>query len=430
MKLAGICVLYVSYYFPPLGGIASIRALKNVKYLRELGCEVQVLTAQTALLRHPRDPGLQKELPSGITVWRAWCPDAEWLFKLLYGLRLGGLVRFLRQRVFFPDPQRLCLPFARRKLNQLMKADAKPEIAVISSGPPSSLSLGLILKDRFGVPFICDFRDEWTNNPERINLDYPARVQSRELLMESRVLRGCAGVSYLTELMRRNFVQHHSCLKGKPSAIIPNGFDAADFSGLEPTNHRGCFHLVYCGSFYDRRQPDSLWTAISSLLQAGRIEAGSLCVDVIGKNTPAFVLGSFANDPAIRDCVKFHGFMPHRESLRAMLKAEALLLYIPSGRNADSVLTGKIFDYLASGKPILAIVPPRGLAAEIVLRAGTGFVADYQDIPGIAAALLHLYELWRQGGLGVIKPDREYVSSFSRRSQAEKLAGLIEEVLS
>lgn len=430
MKLAGIRVLYVSYYFPPLGGIASIRALKNVKYLRELGCEVQVLTAQTALLRHPRDPGLLKELPAGLKVWRAWCPDAEWLFKLLYGLRLSGLVKFLRQRVFFPDPQKLCLPYARRKLAQLMKADLKPEIAVISSGPPSSLSLGLILRDKYQIPFICDFRDEWTNNPERINLDYPARVQSRELLLESRVLRSCAGVSYLTGIMRDNFLQRHSCLKDKPAAIIPNGFDEADFAGLEASNHRGCFHLVYCGSFYDRRQPDSLWAAISGLFRSGKIAEVSLCVDVIGKNTPAFVLGSFAGDSAIRNTVKFHGFKPHRDSLKAMLKADALLLYIPSGRNADSVLTGKIFDYLASGKPILAVAPPLGLAADAVQRAGTGFVADHQDIPGIAAALLHLHELWREGGLGVIKPDREYVSTFSRRSQAERLARLIEEVLS
>ncbi|MDZ4183241.1 MAG: hypothetical protein U1B83_10250, partial [Candidatus Cloacimonadaceae bacterium] len=145
-----------------------------------------------------------------------------------------------------------------------------------------------------------------------------------------------------------------------------------------------------------------------------------------GKNTPAFVLGAYAKDPLIRSIVSFEGFKPHQYSLQAMLNASALLLYIPSGKNTDSVLTGKIFDYLRSGKAILAIVPPKGLAAEIVMRAGIGFVAEHDDPEGIKARLIEIYELWKLGKLSQLQLDQDYIAGFSRQRQAQRLAKLIE----
>ncbi|MBW6514916.1 MAG: hypothetical protein K0B87_09230, partial [Candidatus Syntrophosphaera sp.] len=190
-------ILYIAFYFPPLGGVAAIRSLKNVKYLAQKDYEVHVLTVRTALMRHPRDRALLAELPAGVKVWRAFFPDPNWLFKLLYGLKLNGVVKFIRQRLLVPDPEMLWRPFAKNLLRHLLQDQCDFQAAVISSGPPSSLSLGLFLKSKYGIPFICDFRDEWTNNPERINLDYPAPTQSRELIMESRVLIAAAGISYL-----------------------------------------------------------------------------------------------------------------------------------------------------------------------------------------------------------------------------------------
>ncbi len=421
-------ILFIAYYFPPLGGIASLRSLKHVKYLTQLGYQVQVLTVRTALIRHPMDPTLLAELPAGVKVWRAFCPDATWLFKLMWGLKLNFLVRFLQQRVLIPDHEVLWRPFAKRMLRRMVHRDPEISLAVISSGPPSSLSLGLLLKHRFGVPFICDFRDEWTNNPERINIAFPAATQSRELLMESRVVSAAAGISYLSQLMRDNFCRNHPFLEAKPFAIIPNGFDESDFVGLTASSDANVFRLVYCGSFYDRRQPDPLWQTILALVKAGKIDPDKFRVDIYGRNTRAFVLGQYASDPVLGRIVKLHPFLNYRNSLQQQLGASALLLYIPSGANTESVLTGKIFDYLRCGKPILAIVPPAGLAAELVTKAGTGLVADHLDQAGIAKNLLKLYELWQSDKLSEIKADSAYIQHFSRQELAKRLAGLIEEV--
>lgn len=420
-------ILYIAYYFPPLGGVASLRSLKNVKYLSQLGFDVQVLTVRTRLIRYPKDPSLLAELPSSVKVWRAFCPDANWLFKLLWGLRLNSLVKLIRQKVLIPDHEVLWRPFAKRKLRSIIRRDPDIRAAVISSGPPSSLSLGLMLKFRHRIPFICDFRDEWTNNPERVNIDFPAATQSRDLVMESRVVSAAAGVSYLSELMRENFCRNYSFLEEKPSAIVPNGFDEGDFTALEASSNPNVFSLVYSGSFYDRRQPDPLWQAILGLAREGKLDPARFQVHIYGQNPRAFVLGSYASDPVLETMVAFHPFLSYRDSLRELMRADALLLYIPSGKNAESVLTGKIFDYLRCGKPILAIVPPAGLAAELVLKAGTGLVADHQDQTGIADNVLKLYQLWQSGKLSEIKADSEYVSQFSRQKLAQRLATLIEE---
>ena len=422
-------ILFIAYYFPPLGGIASLRSLKHVKYLTQLGYQVQVLTVRTGLTRHPKDPTLLAEIPAGVKVWRAFCPDATWLFKLMWGLKLNSLVRFLQQRVLIPDHEVLWRPFAKRMLRRVVRRDPELSLAVISSGPPSSLSLGLLLKHRFRVPFICDFRDEWTNNPERINIAFPAATQSRELLMESRVVSAAAGISYLSQLMRDNFCRNYPFLETKPSAIITNGFDDSDFEGLTASSDTDVFRLVYCGSFYDRRQPDPLWQTILGLVKAGKLDPEKFRVDIHGRNTPAFVLGSYASDPVLARILSLHPFLSYRDSLKELMRATALLLYIPSGKNTASVLTGKIFDYLRSGKPVLAIVPPQGLAAELLTQAGTGYIADHQDLPGIAAKLLELYRQWENEALGELRVDHGFIAEFSRQSLARKLAGLIDEVV-
>ncbi|HOC95642.1 MAG TPA: glycosyltransferase family 4 protein [Candidatus Cloacimonadota bacterium] len=423
-------ILYISYHFPPLGGIASIRAQKNVVYLHKAGYDIQVLTVSPFLIKYQKDPLLLAGIPVSIKVHRAFCPDVNWIFKVLYGLKCPRLVTFLRQNLFIPDPEVLWLPFAKASLRRLLRGQVPFSAAVVSSGPPSSLFLGLYLKRRYQIPFIIDFRDEWTNNPERLNIKFPRRTQKLEMKQELKVLTECSGVAYLTEAMQGNFQSRYPFLTEVPSAILPNGFDPSDFSSLSSKKKDDAFHLAYFGSFYDRRQPDSLWSAISSLLKSGAIPPHKIRVDIFGKNTKSFVLGKFQSDQSIRNIVNFHGFVSQKQALSEMLAADALLLYIPSGQNTDSVFTGKIFEYLGSGKPILAIVPPQGIAAQTVLRAKTGLVADYMDISGIAANLKKLYDMWETDTLKELAPDTDYVATFTREKLAAKLAGLIYRVVS
>jgi len=187
-------------------------------------------------------------------------------------------------------------------------------------------------------------------------------------------------------------------------------------------------HIVYCGSFYDHQQPDPLWAAICNLVDNQLIDPRDISVDIYGNNTPKFVLGDYVERRLITEMVHLYPFITHKQSIKKMLEAEALLLYIAGGFNSDSVLTGKIFDYIRSGKPILAIVPDHGLAAEIVLQSNLGFVADPANPDAIKTQLLELYKLWQAGDICNIVPNNEFIKQFNRQKLSQDLADLIHEV--
>ncbi len=207
--------------------------------------------------------------------------------------------------------------------------------------------------------------------------------------------------------------------------MIPNGFDTEDFHGLASGAPNPKFTLTYTGSFYDRRQPEALWKALRHLCQTGKIDPADVHIAIIGRNTPAFVLGEYEKDPLILSMLHFTGFIQHRESLRQMLNADALLLYIPSGQNTESILTGKIFDYLFSEKPVLAIVPPMGEAARLLTGAGIGFIADHTDIAGIECRITELYDLWKCGELAELKADASFIGGYSRKLHATRLSAFL-----
>ncbi|MBM4403661.1 MAG: hypothetical protein FJ042_04670 [Candidatus Cloacimonetes bacterium] len=210
----------------------------------------------------------------------------------------------------------------------------------------------------------------------------------------------------------------------KPYQIISNGYDEVDFTGSETHQYQPRLRMVYFGSFYDHQQPDILWRAISHLTTEGIIDQNTMEVQIIGNNTPRFVLRSYSRSPYLTRIVGFSGFQSHRLSCREMMKADILLLYIAGGRQSDFVLTGKLFSYIRSGRPILAIVPENGLAAEIIRTSKTGFIADSLDIDAICQQLSRIYHLWQNRSLD-INPDWQYIAQFSNRNHADKLASLI-----
>ena len=423
-------ILYIAHYFPPLGGVASLRSLKMVKYLADQGIDCVVLSANPRGIREPKDRSLCREIPDQTAIHRYWAPDISWIYKALWGLHLSKLVEWISQNLLSPDGMILALPFAWLKLRNIMRSEPRPILAVISGGPFSMLKLGPRLKAKYQIPYICDWRDEWTNNAQRINRAYPPKMLARERSLESQILSGAVANVFLTELMRGNFIKSHPEVVTQPYRIIPNGYDEADFDSYQSLRHSsGKLRIIYTGSFYDRIQPDNLWKAITELVKANLLDQHQLEIIIIGKNNPLFVLGSYADTKIIKSIVRFEGFRTHQDCLVQMQSADLLLFYIPSGENSASILTGKLFDYLRSGKAILTIAPPDGLAAKIVTEAGCGFVADFDSLDSIKDQLLKIQSAWKYGILSSRETNLSYISQFSRKHQAKVLSELIREVL-
>ncbi len=423
-------ILFIAYYFPPMAGAGVQKSLKFVKYLRDYDYEPIVLTVNPRWTRWLKDYTLLTELPAGLCIFRTPTLDWNWIFKLLWGLRLHRLVSWLQRHWLLPDPEKTWLPFAKKRLREIVK-EHDIALTYISGSPFSSFCLGKFAQDRYGIPYVLDFRDEWTNNPTRLASDYPVASLIRETRLEETLLKECSGIVYtIPSYMRENFEQKYPFIKQKFYRIITNGYDESDFAGLGVNDQSVTDHLriVYTGTFYDHRNPDMIWKALQSLYETGVVNPSLIKFELIGKNTQSFVLGHSADSPLIRQTVEFKPNLSHQAALRELLSADVLLLFITPGKNAKAELTGKIFEYMRTYKPILAIIPPDGVAADILRQCRTAFISDSDDVGSIKEGISSLYSLWQENKLHVT-PDVEFISKFNRKALTGFLADLFDEIL-
>lgn len=421
-------ILYISFYFPPLAEVASLRAVKMVKYLSRLDCELSVVSASPLLAKIKHDDSTLADIPKGTKMYRALFPDPAWCYKLLHGLKLSKLVFWLDRRLFFTGSHILWLPFAKRKIDKVMKAAGKPQIALVSLGPPASLKLALYLKAKYKLPYILDWRDEWINNPELINMPQIPKATNREHMLEKTALQEASGIVYLSHMMKANFIRRYPFLQEMTSQVIPNGFDEEDFSCLTqpPRADSTTLQIHYSGSFYGVIQPDVLWQAVDELLKEEKIDGQSLHFCIRGHNKPAFVMGNYAH---LAHLVSIKPYQDYKENLQESSQADVLLLFIPSGKNKESVFTAKVFDYLRLSKPVLAIVPPNGIAARLVSDAGIGFIASDAEVEKIKEQILILLKKHQENNLGEIKTNPAVLVQYSRENQARQLRELIDRLI-
>jgi glycosyltransferase involved in cell wall biosynthesis len=423
-------VLFIAYFFPPMGGSGVQRSIKFVKYLADFGFQPIVLTVNPLFTRWIKDKSLLKDIPKETIIYRTFTCDLNWLYKLLWGLRLNKFVEWLQFNLLIPDSEKTWVPFAKKKL-QAISANHSIDLAYITGPPFSSMLLGPYLISKYQIPYVVDFRDEWTNNPYVADRNIAHKAVRQNLALESSVLENCSGVIYThPKYMRENFQRAYPFLNNKNSKVIPNGFDEDDFAFSRPavSKQKSKLRIVYTGTFYGRRQPDILWEALHLLSETSRVNTDKIEVIIIGKNSKSYVLGKYFNNPNIESMVKLCEQVSFGESLIELISADLLLIFIAPGHNSQAEMPGKVFEYLRSYKPILAIVPQDGAASEIIKRSGTGFICDSADVVDIKKTILQVYDAWENGKLSVC-PDKIYIRGFNRKAQTGELVSLFNEVL-
>lgn len=405
-------VLVIAHQFPPVGGSGVQRTLKFVKYLRDFDYEPVVLTrdASKALLK---DETLLMDIPDGIKIIRTKACDLnsyKGAFKYL-GKALG--------KILIPDAEAIWQIAARQKAIDELKTD-NINIIYTTSSPYSDHILGLYLKKHFpGIPLVCDFRDEWTNNP------YFRRKWPRtkiERISEKSVLTSADSLIANTPVMLSNFLRDNPDTKGK-FYVIPNGYDDADFEGLEyikPSNSR--FTLTYTGLLYGRRKPDNFFEALKSAIDDGHIDKDKIRVQLIG-NFKSEQLKDKINIFNLTNVVTTLSYMKHKSCLAELFKSDALLLIEPSGPGAEAFYTGKVFEYMKTGRPILATIPYGGAAARLIADTNTGLVSDYNDIKGTAGNLILLYKCWMNNSKP-FKPNMSEIRKYERKELTKALASV------
>ena len=423
-------LLFVTYYFPPSGGSGVQRSLKFVKYLPEFGWRPTVLTVRPECASWPDpDPDSVADIPDGTPVERtgAWDPYA-WYARLLrrnkqdvvtvgFTGEAGAdsrrrFARWIRANLFLPDARIGWVPFAAARARALMRQSFD---AILTTGPPHSTHL-VGLAARRGTPWLVDLRDPWTEIDFREELPMTAPARALDALLERRVLRKADGVCVVSSGMQRRFVERGYAAP----ALIENGFDPADFAdsaGLDASPGQP-FVVAHVGYMNRARNPEALWAALAG----SSPDWSALRLRFTGQVDASILASAAASCPGVRlDALPY---VPHREAIARMREAAVLLLCVNRVPGAEGIPTGKLYEYLASGRPVLALGPVHGDAARILEETGGGRMFDFGDAEGVRAFLRQHYEAWRAGApISGAPPDR--IVRYSRREQARRLAALL-----
>lgn len=412
-------VLMIAHQFPPVGGSGVQRTTKFVKYLGNYGWKPFVLTRDIQRLSF-RDDSLIKDIPADTKIIRT----SPWCLPELPGI-LSLFGKVIAMKMLIPDGERLWQHFSRKAAVKTI-TEEKVDVIYTTSFPYSSHLLGVYLKKKFpSTPWIADFRDEWTNNPNVQDFHHNKFRSNTEKKLEAKVLAAADCVITNTPVMAENFINGSDSLRQK-FFVIPNGYDEEDFAGLSkaaPNNEK--FTITYTGLFYGRRKPDTFLDAVRILLSDKSIDKSKFQVNLIGNFKPEYINGVISKY-GVGEVVKVLPYMKHKESVQQLIKSDALFLV--AGKGEDAFYLGKIFEYMNTGRPIIAVVPEHGAAAMLINDTNTGYVSDSDDSRKTAENVLKLYQDWLDKSSS-LSPDWNKISKFERKVLTEELTKVFEKAI-
>lgn len=377
-------LLIISYYWPPTGGSGVQRWVKFSKYLPEHGWQPVIYTPENPE-RLAYDESLLADIPECAEVIRRRIVEPYGLYRKLFG-RSGGevnplnssgkslkskLSRVVRGNLFIPDPRVSWVRGSVRFLKKYLREH--PVDAVVTTGPPQSMHLiGRGLKRSLGLPWIADFRDPWTRMFYYKHLCLSKFADRKHHRLEQGVLDEADLVLAVSPPVRDDF----QAQTRTPVHLITNGYDEDDFPVREPGSRKdGKFRIVHTGLFAADGNPLKLWDALARRCREDEDFAQRLEIRLAGK-TDAPVLEAIRERGLGAQLVDL-GYLPHSRVVQEQQDADLLILPLRHEPEYDKVLPGKIFEYIASGRPVLGIGQEDGAAAAILRDSGAGRMYDW-----------------------------------------------------
>jgi glycosyltransferase involved in cell wall biosynthesis len=407
----------VTLYFPPAGGGGVQRPLKFASHLPALGIETHVLAPDDPKWLH-EDADLP--LPTQAWVHRARYvgPRGRRLADELHG-RSGVDLAVRRastvgRRLLVPDENVTWNATAIPKAISIARSEGID--VVLTTSPPGSVHLvGAAVQKATGAKWVADLRDSLLAHPHRRSDTLAARVKEQATHgIASLVARRADAIVAAADAIAE---EARSLNPRGPVVTIENGCDFDDFAGLE-YERSDVFRITHAGSFFGKRDPKPFLRALA--------DSGLEDVNVrfLGDFRPGD--REFMTELGLAGRVALIDHVPRRRSLELQRESEVLLLLIPeAGGRGRGVLSGKVFEYIAAERPILALVPPDGAAARLIRDTGVGVVVAPEDVDGIREALVDLHTRWREGGLEGTPLAPEWREQLSRGRRVEQLADLL-----
>lgn len=386
-------VLVITYYWPPTGGSGVQRWVKFAKYLPAEGWEPVIYTPE-----NPEqlvvDESLAAEVPSGIGVVKTHISEPYGIYHKLVGKKSDAkgaglnpinsqkkslrqkLMLWVRSNLFVPDPRRGWVKPSVKFLRDWLAGHTVDMI--VTTGPPQSMHLiGLELHRATGIPWVADFRDPWTKMFFFKDLPMLPFVRRKHFRLEKAVLDGASAVVSVSPLVRDDFAS----MTDTPVHLITNGFDAEDFAGPAPERSDGEFRIVHTGLFASDGNPLLLWDELARLCREDAAFAKRLRIRLAGKVDREIVDAIRAR--GLSDNLVLLGYLPHSESVAELRSADLVLLPLRQSPEYRKVLPGKIFECIASGRPVLGIGDEDGAAAALLRETGAGVMVGWDKTPSI-----------------------------------------------
>lgn len=417
-------VLVLAYYFPPMGLSGVQRVAKFVKYLPDHGWRPHVIaTGPTAYYAH--DASLLEDLEGReIVIHRTSGSDPNSM------LRRKGTVRMPREvlrktlnrlssTIFIPDNKRGWASHALRLARELVQRTHFDAIWV--SGPPfSAMMAGAKLSTETGIPLVVDYRDLWYGNQFAF---YPTPWHAHlHKTYEEDVLTHAAKVVVTNRRIKERIIGTYPKLNFDDVVIIPQGFDGEDMQRAatrEPMiPDRSAMSLTYAGIFYEFVTPKYFLEAVRRFRKERpdaklRLQFAGLLRDEHRRRIKRL---------GLQDIVVDHGYLSHLDTVRLLLDSDVLWMMVGNGRNADTISSGKLYEYMGTRRPLLVSVPQGALRRDAE-RYAAAWITDPDDVESITRSIAEMYDAWRARTLPM--GDVTVAAQYERRSLAGELAKVL-----
>lgn len=381
-------LLIISYYWPPTGGSGVQRWVKFAKYLPSEGWQPVIYTPENPE-QLATDESLLKDIPACAEVIKTRIFEPYGVYrKLMGGGKKGaqgevnpvnsdskGLLKrlslWVRGNLFIPDPR---ISWVRPSIKFLVKyLKEHPVDAIVTTGPPHSMHLiGLGLKRRLGVKWIADFRDPWTQMFYYKHLKLSAWADRRHHRLEKQVLSEADLVIAVSPPVRDDFAAQTST----PVKLLTNGFDPDDFPASSSCQKsQDEFRIVHTGLFAAAGNPLGLWDVLAKMTRKSSDFRSRLRIRLAGKTDPQILEAIRAR--GLGDNLVDLGYITHERAAEEQALADILILPLRHEAEYAKVLPGKIFEYMASGSPVLGIGQEDGAAARLLSESGAGLMFDW-----------------------------------------------------
>ena len=431
-------VLIISYYWPPTGGSGVQRWVKFAKYLPLEGWQPVIYTPENPE-QLAIDKTLAAEIPAEAEVIKTRIVEPYEIYKNV--LRKSGhskeavevnpvnaqnksflqkAAMWVRGNFFRPDPRCLWIGPSVRFLKKYLQEH--PVDLIVSTGPPQSMHLiGRRLAKETGLPWIADFRDPWTKIFYFKHLSMTRATEKWHEKMEKKVLDEASVVVAVSPLVQQEFQQ----MTQTPVELITNGFDECDFDGERYREAEGGpdreFCITHTGLFAADGNPTVLWDVLAEKCVLDEDFRKALKIKLIGKTDDSILTA--LREAGLERVVEDMGYQPHAVAVEEQRKASLLILPLRKEPEYKAVLPGKLFEYLASWRPVLGIGQPDGAMSIILNTTKTGLVLDWEDKMSIARFIDLCWERHLAGGLTVDDAD---ISQFTRRNLTHRMAQLFD----